>query len=272
MKTVEGHTGYRARNGNNNRVAVDDLLQFDLGKHSLSVTTTSPMAQRLFDQGLNWCFGFNQEEGLACFEMALKSDPTCAMAHWGAAYAAGPFYNMPWCEFSDVEAIECTAICRGHIEKALVLSDKSTKLEVALIAALAERIQKPHVVSQLEFDSWDEAYANAMRSVNKAFPNNIDVMALFIEAMMTRTPWKLWDVKPNLPPPNTDTFEALAVCEQAIAFIDSQGLTASPAFYASNMKTRKLRVRMPFTPTENIWIMLGPIIIIQRRDATIYTL
>ena len=38
MKTVEGHTGYRARNGDNNRVAIDDLLQFDLGKQSVALT------------------------------------------------------------------------------------------------------------------------------------------------------------------------------------------------------------------------------------------
>ncbi|MDA7551863.1 hypothetical protein N8760_08670, partial [Rhodobacteraceae bacterium] len=83
---------------------VEAMLDFDLGTHSFPISTCVPMAQNLFDQGLNWCFGFNQEEALACFQEALKHDPTCAMLHWGAAYAAGPFYNMPWVDFCEAEA------------------------------------------------------------------------------------------------------------------------------------------------------------------------
>lgn len=178
------------------------------------------MAQTLFDQGLNWCFGFNQEEALACFQESLKHDPNCAMLHWGVAYAAGPFYNMPWVDFCEAEAVECTAFCRSHIEQALALYSGALPLEVALVRALSQRVQKPHIVLQSEFDSWDDAYASEMRQINKDFPENLDVMALFIEAMMSRTPWKMWDVKTKAPPLGADTYEAIAVCEQAIALAD----------------------------------------------------
>tara|TARA_B110000438_G_scaffold293543_1_gene333578 strand:+ start:65 stop:1759 length:1695 start_codon:yes stop_codon:yes gene_type:complete len=198
----------------------DRILSFDLGSHVFAVGTESDMAQRLFDQGVNWCFGFNQEEGLACFKKALEFDSDCAMLHWGVAYAAGPFYNMPWCDFSEPEAVDCTAFCRGHIDQALALSDSATLPEKALIRALAGRVQKPHTVSQSEYDNWDDAYAEAMRKVYSDFPENQDVMALFIEAMMTRTPWRLWDVKTGLPTVGADTLEAIAVCEKAIALAD----------------------------------------------------
>ena len=66
------------------------MLDFDLGAGSFPVTTLLPQVQQLFDLGLNWCFGFNQEEGLACFKRAIEHDPDCAMLYWGAAYAAGP--------------------------------------------------------------------------------------------------------------------------------------------------------------------------------------
>jgi hypothetical protein len=69
---------------------------YDLGPYSRKVTTTSVDAQRWFDRGLNWCFGYHHEEAVACFEKALESDPNCAMAHWGVAYAVGPNYNYPW--------------------------------------------------------------------------------------------------------------------------------------------------------------------------------
>ena len=38
--------------------------RFNLGTHSLAISTTSPEAQRWFDLGLNWCFGFNKNEGI----------------------------------------------------------------------------------------------------------------------------------------------------------------------------------------------------------------
>ena len=69
---------------------------YDVGRYSRTVTTTSPDAQRWFDRGLNWCFGFHHEEAIRCFEQALDADPHCAMAHWGIGYAAGPNYNVPW--------------------------------------------------------------------------------------------------------------------------------------------------------------------------------
>ena len=205
------------------------MADFDLGSHVFLVSTSSNEAQRFFDLGLNWCFGFNQEEGLACFKAAAALDPACAMLHWGITYAAGPFYNMPWCDFSEVEATECTAFCRGHIDQALALSDGATALETALIRALAQRIQKPQPVSQAEFDAWDDAYADAMRKVNSDFPGDQDVMALFVEAMMTRNPWDLWDVEKGCPNEGADTLEAIGLCEQAIILADRLGEAQHPA-------------------------------------------
>jgi tetratricopeptide (TPR) repeat protein len=94
---------------------------------------------------------------------------------------------------------------------------------------LSLRVQKPHIVAQSEFDTWDDAYAAAMRQINVDFPDHQDVMALFVEAMMSRTPWRMWNVKTKAPPPNADTFEAIAVCEKAIALADAQGQVPHPA-------------------------------------------
>ena len=46
---------------------------FDLGTYSRAISTRSPEAQRWFDIGLNWCYGFNQEEAIRCFEKVLES-------------------------------------------------------------------------------------------------------------------------------------------------------------------------------------------------------
>ena len=67
----------------------------DLGSWSREISTESAAAQCWCDRGLNWAYGYNHEEAFVCFRNAAEADPACAMAWWGTAYAAGPFYNRP---------------------------------------------------------------------------------------------------------------------------------------------------------------------------------
>jgi hypothetical protein len=69
---------------------------FDLGSHSRLITTASADAQVWFNRGLNWLYGFNHPEAVACFQRAAVCDPACAMAHWGIALAKGPYINKQW--------------------------------------------------------------------------------------------------------------------------------------------------------------------------------
>src|SRR6202795_4437668 len=89
--------------------------RFDLGAHSRTVSTSSPEAQRWFNLGLNWCLGFNKEEGVKCFLKALEHDPECVMAHWGVAYGSGPFYNLTWREHGEMEAGAAARLANEHI-------------------------------------------------------------------------------------------------------------------------------------------------------------
>jgi len=203
--------------------------RFNLGSHTRAITTSSIEAQRYFNIGLNWCYGFNQEEGLACFQEALKHDPHCVMAHWGIAYAAGPFYNNLWRQHSEAEADTTTRLCHQHIQLARSSFSKSIQSEITLVEALAHRFQKPHVVTAMEFDRWDDDYANAMRRVYYQYPDDHDIAALCAEALMTRTAWKLWDVKTGIPTEGADTLEALTIIEKSIAAKEATGALQHPA-------------------------------------------
>ena len=203
--------------------------RFDLGQHSKPISTPSPDAQRWFNMGLNWCYGFNHEEGVKCFHKALEHDPHCAMAHWGVAYGSGPFYNNVWRQFSTAEADAATRLCYDHIQKARACAPYASHAERQLIEATAQRFQKPHSVPGDEFDRWDDDYAAAMRMVYHTHPDDHDIMAIFAEALMTRTPWKLWDVKTGTPARNADTLEALEVIERSIAMHDAAGTPQHPA-------------------------------------------
>ena len=70
---------------------------YDTGAHSRKITTPSADAQRWFDRGLNWCYGYHHEEAIRCFEAALAADPDCAMAHWGVAFASARTTTTPGC-------------------------------------------------------------------------------------------------------------------------------------------------------------------------------
>jgi tetratricopeptide (TPR) repeat protein len=203
--------------------------RFNLGTHSRKISTTSPEAQRWFDLGLNWCFGFNKNEAIKCFRRALEFDPRCVMAHWGIAYGSGPFYNLTWREHGLEEANAVTRLGFDHIAAARTLSDEASELENRLVEAMACRIQKPHAVSGEEFDRWDDEYAAELRRVFTHYPDDHDVMALLVEALITRTPRRLWNVKTGEPAKGSDVIEALNVCNRAIDLADRQGVQPYPA-------------------------------------------
>ncbi|RBI87097.1 hypothetical protein DRV85_02940 [Rhodosalinus halophilus] len=187
---------------------------YDLGDHGRRVSTGSEAAQRWFDRGLVWTYGFNHEEAIACFRRAAEADPDCAMAHWGQAYALGPNYNLPW-EIMD-EAGKAQALAAAHdaTQAALGRRDGATPAEAALISALAARYpQRSPLPDQ---SGWDRAYADAMRTVHAAYPEDLDIAALFAEALMTCTPWQMWDLRRECAAEGAATEEAMEVLEQAM--------------------------------------------------------
>lgn len=203
--------------------------RFDLGAYRRPISTRSAEAQRWFDMGLKWCYGFNHEEGIKCFAKALEADQGCAMAHWGIAYATGPFYNLTWKEQGKAEVDRATKRCFEHVQLAHSNAANATNIEKRLIEALAYRFQKPNGVSLTEFEQWDNAYAAEMRRVYQSFRDDHDVMALFVEALMMRTVRRLWDLKTGKPAPNSDVVEALQVCERSIRVSDEAGSEQHPA-------------------------------------------
>jgi tetratricopeptide (TPR) repeat protein len=208
---------------------VGDMDRFNLGNHSRTISTGSPEAQRWFDQGLNWCFAFNKSEGVKCFRKALEFDPECVMAHWGIAYGSGPFYNMTWRDHSEEEANTAAGTAYNHIQIARALTHRATELENWLVETQARRVQKPHSVPPEQFDRWDDDYAAELRRAYHQHQDDHDVAALFTEALIIRTPRRLWNVKTGLPAKNSDVVEALEVCERVIALADRGGLKKHPA-------------------------------------------
>lgn len=190
---------------------MDEESYYDLGSHRRPVTTSSPKAQLWFDRGLVWAFSFNHEEGEKCFQRAAEHDPNCTAALWGIAYASGPNYNKAW-KFFDPEDRKAS-IEKVHrvLARARTLASPATPVEQALVHALGARFPPVDDIPN-DLGPFDRAYANAMRSVYQKLNGDIDVTALFAEALMCITPRGLWDLDTGKPTGN-HTVEAREVIE-----------------------------------------------------------
>jgi tetratricopeptide (TPR) repeat protein len=176
----------------------------NLGTHHHAITTSSPLAQRYFDQGLIWCFAFNHAEAIRSFREAARLDPDCAMCYWGVAYALGPNINAPM----DAEAGREAFLA---IQEAYRRAGKTTKREQDYILSLATRYAShpPEDRSAL-----DRAYADAMRELARRYPDDLDAATLFAEALMDTTPWNYWTAEGR---PGPVTEEIVGTLESVLA-------------------------------------------------------
>ena len=179
-------------------------LYDNLGNLGHKVTTASAAAQRYFDQGLRLTFAFNHDEAIASYTQATREDSTCAMCWWGIAYAMGPNINAPM----------DTAVYRpayAAIQQAVKLAPKATPYERDMIQAMAQRYGPEPVASRAPLDS---AYARAMKTVARKYPNDPEAQTLYAEALMDLTPWNYWDGRGTKP--RAGTLETVATLERII--------------------------------------------------------
>jgi tetratricopeptide (TPR) repeat protein len=170
------------------------LLDGVAGTFHRAVGTKSEEAQRFFDQGLTFVYGFNHEEAIRSFQKAAELDPQCAMAYWGMALAAGPNINNPAMdEAASKAAFEAVGM-------AVHLAPRAMPVNRDLILALSKRYAWPPAKDR---SALDRAYADAMHDAWRAHPDDPDVGALFAESMMDLRPWDLF--KPDgTPQPGTE--------------------------------------------------------------------
>jgi hypothetical protein len=165
------------------------MTYFDLGPYSRKITTSSPDAQLWFDRGLNWVFGFNHGEAIKCFRKALQHDVDCAMAHWGISYASGPNYNLPWARYDAHGRQLALSASYDAMQEALAHAEKASPVEQALIRALPARYPQRETIEDMA--PWDKAFTQEMRKVFAAFPDDLDIRAIFAESNRLSTRCRL---------------------------------------------------------------------------------
>lgn len=157
-------------------------LYDDLGDYHYEVTTSVPLAQSYFDQGLRLYYAFNHAEAIRAFVEAQRLDPTCALCWWGEALAWGPNINLPMDSPSAVAAF-------AAVQRAIAVRDHASEREQALIDALATRYAE---VPPTDRAHLDRAYAEAMATADERYPADPQVATLYAEALLDLRPWDYW--------------------------------------------------------------------------------
>jgi tetratricopeptide (TPR) repeat protein len=164
-------------------------LEPGLGTFHWPVSTKNTQAQRFFDQGMKYLYGFNHESAVASFHHATELDPELTMGYWGSALALGPNINM------DVDPDREKQAYDG-VQAALAHKSHASGKERDLVAALSKRYSND---PKADLKKLGAEYSVAMAALTKKYPNDLDIATLYAESLMDLHPWKFWshDGKPN---------------------------------------------------------------------------
>ena len=176
------------------------------GTYSREITTRVPAAQKFFDQGLRFAWGFYFPESIASYQEASRLDPDHPMPYWGMAHAMGPNPNSRYARMPDDPLGEGLKA----IEEALKRIDKASSLEKRIIKALHVFYDKESIADPT---LRDRAYLKEMRQLNKEYPNDPDIAALYAGSYMSIRRWDYWDSDGN---PKGETIEVAEALERII--------------------------------------------------------
>jgi len=156
------------------------------------VTAQVADAQRYFDQGMAFLYGFEFSKAERSFREGAARDPGCAMCLWGQALAIGPYINSgPPGAVRIVEA-------RALVDRALVQPGIADN-ERALIEALRLRYAPDGPAK--EKGVHEAAFADRMLALSERWPADDMIMVLAAEAAMNVRPWDYWEADNRTPRP-----------------------------------------------------------------------
>lgn len=196
------------------------------GHYSYTISTGSDSARYYFDQGLTMYYSYHLREAVASFKEAARFDPSCAMAYWGQALAMGPYYNAAYSYKMPSTVPAVLALMDRN-------SDHATAKEQDLIKVMKSRYpaettgdaahpdmtagvrpgtpssggEKPGTPSPASSSPNGEAlpslttiggaanrvYARGLKVLMARYPHDMDIKALYIDAMMLIHPWEFWN-------------------------------------------------------------------------------
>jgi len=174
-----------------------------VGHLRYTVSTSNDSAQFYFNQGLSFYYGYHFTEALASFKEANRFDPSCAMAYWGQALSTGPYYNVYFYKMRK-EIPETIALMQKN-------STTATAKEQELIQAMTRRYSDDF--TNADRTRLNRNYAEALDALTKKYPQDDNIHALYVDAVMLEHKWDFWDHEGH---PRPWTPELLTICETVL--------------------------------------------------------
>ena len=162
---------------NNDQEKPIDYIPEALGNYTWEVTTSEPMAQNYFNQGMQLRWAYNVNEAARSMAEARRIDPNCAICYWGEAFALGSFLNAHMTTEKGVQG-------RKAILTAAELAEgNASQMEQDLIEATVVRYPE-NWTTEMSRDKQARqptyrAFADAMAEVYKKYPDNHEIAAVY---------------------------------------------------------------------------------------------
>ena len=192
-----------------------------------NITCSNDEAKKMYVEAFGHMLNYNHEQAIACFTKCAELDPNCAMAWWGIAYCLSSSYNWS------------AGLGPGYdaISQAVSLKDHCSELEQDLIMALSKRHTKeardnanPAALNMGNSPELNQAFAEAMAPLYEKYSGNLDVTAIYVEALMNLNPWTLWNkdtASGEITPVDDSTLMLIKIMEDA--FENVPGAKEHPA-------------------------------------------
>jgi tetratricopeptide (TPR) repeat protein len=151
-----------------------------LGPFTRPISSKNAEAQAFFTQGFQMQYAFARLDAIRSFREAWKRDPDCAICYWGEAWAWGSYLNGPM-------SAEQSPFAYYAEQKALQLMDQHANAkEKAFIQALSVRYVKNFDPAKRR--EQDSAYAEAMKKLAETYPDDLDAVTLYADALFLLEP------------------------------------------------------------------------------------
>ena len=162
---------------NNDQEKPIDYIPEALGNYTWEVTTSEPMAQNYFNQGMQLRWAYNVNEAARSMAEARRIDPNCAICYWGEAFALGSFLNAHMTTEKGVQGRKAILIAAELAE------GNTSQMEQDLIQATVVRYPE-NWTTEISRDKQARqptyrAFADAMAEVYKKYPDNHQIATVY---------------------------------------------------------------------------------------------
>ena len=172
-----------------------------LHQYHRDIDTDSELCSNLFDQGMIHMFGFNIIEARRNLNAAVKVDNECAMCYWAIAHSYGPNLNsdvdedMAMAGKNAIEiAVEVMITKHARIGKRYPPNSFLSESNKGLINVEKTRFSFDTIETWRYHGQtyFDHIYVKNMFELMNSNPTDVDIVAMFGEAVVNLTPWQYY--------------------------------------------------------------------------------